>query len=187
MTRRGLLRSFLAGGIWSAFRAHLSAAQPVSLKDVEALQKNWKSLLAEGVKVPSPNEQLKLSKEEWRKRLAPNEFNILREEGTEPPGTSPLNNEKRAGIYTCSGCGLPLFTSDMKYESGTGWPSFFTTIPGAFETSTDFKLILPRTEYHCVRCGGHHGHVFNDGPPPTGKRWCNNGVVLKFIPKSGKV
>ena len=187
MTRRGLLRSLLAGGIWSALKDLLFAAQPVSMKDVEVLQKNWKALLAEGVKVPLPNEQLKLSKEEWRKRLAPNEFNVLREEGTERPGTSPLNNEKRPGIYTCAGCGLPLFTSEMKYESGTGWPSFFATIPGAFETSTDFKLILPRTEYHCARCGGHHGHVFNDGPPPTGKRWCNNGVVLKFIPKSGKI
>jgi len=186
MTRRGLLRSLLAGGIWSALRGHLAGAQPVSLKDVEALQKNWKSLLAEGVKVPLPNEQLKLSKEEWRKRLSPNEFNILREEGTEPPGTSPLNSEKRPGIYTCAGCGLPLFTSEMKYESGTGWPSFFVSIPSAFETSTDFKLVLPRTEYHCARCGGHHGHVFNDGPPPIGKRWCNNGVALKFIPKSGK-
>ena len=137
MTRRGLLRSLLAGGSWSAFRGHLAAAQPVSLKDVEALQKNWKSLLAEGVKVPLPNEQLKLSKEEWRKRLSPNEFNILREEGTEPPGTSPLNSEKRPGIYTCAGCGLPLFTSEMKYDSGTGWPSFFASIPSAFETSTD--------------------------------------------------
>ncbi len=186
MTRRGLLRSLLAGGIWSVFRGHLAAAQPVSLKDVEALQKNWKSLLAEGVKVPLPNEQLKLSKEEWRKRLSPNEFNILREEGTEPPGTSPLNSEKRPGIYTCAGCGLPLFTSEMKYDSGTGWPSFFASIPSAVETSTDFKLVLPRTEYHCARCGGHHGHVFDDGPKPTGQRWCNNGVALKFMPKSAK-
>ena len=186
MTRRGLLRSLLAGGIWSAFRGHLAAAQPVSLKDVEALQKNWKSLLAEGVKVPLPNEQLKLSKEEWRKRLSPNEFNILREEGTEPPGTSPLNSEKRPGIYTCAGCGLPLFTSEMKYDSGTGWPSFFTSIPGHLATRQDYLLIVPRTEYHCVRCGGHQGHVFDDGPPPTGQRWCNNGVAQRFIPAAGK-
>jgi peptide-methionine (R)-S-oxide reductase len=186
MTRRGLLQGLLAGGVWSALKAQVSAAQPSSMKEVEALQNNWKALLAEGISVPRPTEQLKLTKEEWRKRLDPNQFHVLREEGTERPGTSPLNNEKRPGIFTCVGCGLPLFTSEMKYESGTGWPSFFATIPGAFETSTDFKLILPRTEYHCARCGGHHGHVFDDGPQPTGKRWCNNGVALKFIPRTGK-
>jgi peptide-methionine (R)-S-oxide reductase len=186
MTRRSLLQSLLAGGIFSAWKGAAAAAQPSSMKDVEALQKNWQALLAEGVSVPPASEKLKLSNAEWRKRLDANQFSILREEGTERPGSSPLNNEKRPGVFVCAGCGLPVFTSEMKYESGTGWPSFFTTIPGAFETKTDFKLILPRTEYHCARCGGHHGHVFDDGPRPTGKRWCNNGVALKFIPKSGK-
>lgn len=186
MTRRGVLKSLLASVMWTAWKGQSAAAQLSSMKEVETLQKNWQASLAEGIKLPLPTEPLKLSKEEWRKRLDPNQFYVLREEGTERPGSSPLNNEKRRGIFTCAGCGLALFSSEMKYESGTGWPSFFTTIPGAFETSTDFKLILPRTEYHCARCAGHHGHVFDDGPRPTGKRWCNNGVALKFIPKSGK-
>ncbi len=126
--------------------------------------------------------KLTLSDDEWKKRLSPAAYKVLRKEGTEPSGSSPLNAEKRKGTFVCAGCDLPVFTSEMKYESGTGWPSFFDTIPGAFNTSTDFKLIYPRTEYHCARCGGHHGHVFNDGPKPTGKRWCNNGVSLKFVP-----
>ena len=128
----------------------------------------------------------KLSDAEWRKRLTPAQYNVLRNHGTERPGSSPLNKEHRKGTFACAGCDLPLFSSAMKYESGTGWPSFFTTIPGAFATKTDHLLIWQlRTEYHCARCGGHHGHVFDDGPPPTGQRWCNNGVALKFIPKSG--
>ena len=120
MTRRGLLQGLLAGGFWSALKERLSAAPPTSTKEVEALQKNWKALLADGVTVPLPTAQLELSKEEWRKRLDANQFHVLREEGTERPGTSPLNDEKRPGVFTCAGCGLPVFTSAMKYESGTG-------------------------------------------------------------------
>jgi peptide-methionine (R)-S-oxide reductase len=183
MTRRELLQGILAAGVWTIFRDFAFAAQAAAMKDIQELQKNWKALLADGVKVPLPSEPLKLSKDEWRKRLNAEQYNILREEGTEYPGSSALNSEKRPGVFACAGCGLPLFTSAMKYESGTGWPSFFTTIPGVFGTTTDHKLFLPRTEYHCARCGGHHGHVFDDGPPPTGQRYCNNGVALKFIPK----
>jgi len=122
------------------------------------------------------------SDEEWRDLLTDTQYDVLRDEGTEPPGSSPLNQEKRAGTYVCAGCGQPLFHSETKYESGTGWPSFFDTIDGAVATKTDYKLIWPRTEYHCSRCGGHQGHVFRDGPDPTGLRYCNNGVALRFVP-----
>ncbi len=168
--------------------ASCSFAGPVStMKEVEALQKNWKALLAANAEIAAgPTPPLKLPNAEWKKKLSSAAYNVLREEGTEHAGTSPLNAEKRDGVFVCAGCALPLFTSAMKYESGTGWPSFFTTIPGVFGTTTDYKLIYPRTEYHCARCGGHHGHIFNDGPQPTGQRYCNNGVALRFIPKAGK-
>jgi peptide-methionine (R)-S-oxide reductase len=129
-------------------------------------------------------EKITRSDNEWQQLLSGDEYYILREEGTEPPGSSPLNNEHREGEYHCAGCDLPLFTSEMKYESGTGWPSFFDHIKGHIDTKRDFKLIWPRTEYHCARCGGHQGHVFDDGPKPTGQRWCNNGLALKFVPQS---
>lgn len=131
---------------------------------------------------PGTIEPFELSKSEWRERLSEQAYDVLRSEGTERSFTSELNDEKRDGQYVCAGCGLALFTADQKFDSGTGWPSFFDFIEGRIETKRDFKLILPRTEYHCSRCGGHQGHVFKDGPAPTNLRYCNNGVALTFIP-----
>ena len=122
------------------------------------------------------------SRDEWRRLLPPERFDILFEEGTERAGTSPLNEEKRAGTFVCAACFLPLFESKEKFNSGTGWPSFSDFIPGSLETKHDYRLFTPRTEYHCARCGGHQGHVFDDGIPPTGKRYCNNGLALVFVP-----
>jgi len=119
----------------------------------------------------------------WRNALAQDRYAVLFEEATEHPGSSPLNHEKRAGTYVCAACRQPLFRSEAKFESGTGWPSFTQPLPDRVGTKTDFKMIWPRTEYHCGRCGGHQGHVFDDGPAPTGQRWCNNGLALDFVPE----
>jgi peptide-methionine (R)-S-oxide reductase len=126
---------------------------------------------------------LKKAAASWRGQVSPAAYRVLFEEDTERAFSSPLDKEKRTGVFICAACYLPLFDSAHKFDSGTGWPSFTQPIAGHVGTKTDFKLIWPRTEYHCARCGGHQGHVFNDGPPPRGERWCNNGVALKFVPK----
>ncbi len=131
---------------------------------------------------PTRPDKVVRAEAEWRNLLTPPQFDVLRNEGTERPGSSPLNSEKRKGTYTCAACDLPLFASDKKYESNTGWPSFFDALPEGVNSKTDYKLLYPRTEYHCARCGGHQGHIFKDGPRPTGLRYCNNGVALKFVP-----
>ncbi len=125
---------------------------------------------------------LQKTKAEWQALLAPEAYTVLFEHGTERAGSSPLDREKRAGTFVCAACFQPLFTTNTKFDSGTGWPSFFDALAKAIETKRDYKLILPRTEYHCSRCDGHQGHVFRDGPKPTGLRYCNNGVALQFIP-----
>ena len=127
--------------------------------------------------------EIRYTDAEWRARLTPQQYAVLRQAGTERPGSSPLNDEKRDGTFVCAACFQPLFDSRAKYESGTGWPSFREALPGAVATKTDTRLLHPRTEYHCSHCGGHQGHVFDDGPPPQGTRYCNNGLALVFVPR----
>ena len=123
----------------------------------------------------------KVTDAQWKKRLSPLAYRVLRHEATERAGTSPLDNEKRRGTFVCAGCELPLFKSEWKYDSGTGWPSFWQVMKPNIGTKRDLVLLIPRTEYHCARCLGHQGHIFDDGPPPTGLRYCNNGAALRFV------
>ena len=129
------------------------------------------------------HEQAGLSEEEWRTRLTPEQFRVLRRHGTERAGSSPLDREKRGGRFVCAGCGAPLFDAATKFDSGTGWPSFWAPLDDAVGTHTDRSFFMTRTEVHCARCGGHLGHVFPDGPPPTGQRFCMNGVAMRFEPE----
>lgn len=161
MDRRNILKCFAALSV-------LSWLQPVS---------------AGNTPVSTVIRPLKKTKAAWKKLLPSASYNVLFEEDTERAGSSPLDKEYREGTYICYACQLPLFTSKSKFNSGTGWPSFTYPIEGRIGKKTDYKLVWPRTEYHCARCGGHQGHLFDDGPKPTGQRWCNNGVALKFIPK----
>jgi len=131
---------------------------------------------------PKETFEIQKSPEEWRRQLTPAQYDILREHGTERPFSSPLNKEHRKGIFACAGCALPLFSSETKFDSGTGWPSFYEPLPGAVGTSEDHSYMMVRTEVHCRRCGGHLGHVFDDGPRPTGLRYCMNGLALSFRP-----
>ena len=131
----------------------------------------------------SKNYEIQKSEREWQEVLTPEQFRVLRKHGTERAGTSPLDKNYDEGTYECAGCGQPLFTSETKFNSGTGWPSFYKPIEGAIATTTDRSLFMTRTEVHCSRCGGHLGHVFNDGPQPTGQRYCMNGVSLEFTPE----
>ena len=134
---------------------------------------------------PTEHYEVEKPEEEWRRELSPEQFHVLRRHGTERPGSSPLNAEKRPGTFLCAGCGQALFDAGTKYESGTGWPSFWAPLDGAVGTQTDRSLFMTRTEVHCARCGGHLGHVFPDGPKPTGQRFCMNGAAMRFEPEEG--
>jgi peptide-methionine (R)-S-oxide reductase len=170
MRRRTILGGLAAAAtlpLWLPACGRRDVPQPVSPRPSEG----------------EPITPVTVSRSHWRELLPPDRYRVLFQEATEPAWSSPLDQETREGTYVCAACYLPLFDSADKYDSGTGWPSFTRPLAGRVGPKTDYKLIWPRTEYHCIRCGGHQGHVFDDGPPPTGQRWCNNGLALEFIPR----
>lgn len=182
MNKRQLLT---AGGLGLSF----AMVPLVFFRNVEAetdqsvldLQGRWREFQPQDFELVEKEPKLVRTNAEWRAELTRAQYDILFNEGTERPFSSSFNDNKQKGIYVCKACSLPLFTSEMKFDSGTGWPSFFTSIPDHLETKRDFNLIYPRTEYHCVKCQGHQGHLFGDGPRPTKQRWCNNGLALRFV------
>ena len=170
MRRRNFITALLGGALMAHFPATWASTRDV---------RYFHDMAVPGHK----REPLAREAEWWREKVSEDAWRILFEEATEPAGSSPLNGEDRKGTFVCAACYLPLFSSDTKYESGTGWPSFWAAYEKHMDTKTDYKAFWPRTEYHCVRCGGHQGHIFDDGPEPTGKRWCNNGLALRFVPE----
>ncbi len=183
MNRRRLISAaLLLPSLLRVPAAFATYAAGTTKDGVEALRTQWRKLLAKDATVAVDATPMTLTDEQWQKHLDPSAYRVLRHAGTEYPGSSPLNAEKRDGVFACAGCALPLFTSAMKFDSGTGWPSFVTSIPDGFVLSSGSKSVFVGLEVHCAKCGGHQGHIFNDGPKPLGDRWCINGVALRFIP-----
>ncbi|MDN5869563.1 MAG: peptide-methionine (R)-S-oxide reductase [Nitrococcus sp.] len=185
MRRRQFLQGTAAALVAPASLLQARERSYEELKPVEVVRAHWQEYVPSGAQLPSPDDKLTVTQEQWRERLPADRYHILFEGGTEPRYSSKLVQVNRPGVFICAACDLPLFTTPMQFHSGTGWPSFYTYIPGTLETELDFSLIWPRTEYHCVRCGGHQGHRFDNWPVPSGVRYCNNGLALEFLAADG--
>lgn len=185
MKRRHFVQGTAATLVAPTSLLHARQRSYENLQPVAVVRNHWREYVPQGARLPSPDDKLTVGLAQWRRRLPEQRYHILFENGTEPRHSSRLVTVKRPGVFVCAACDLPLFTTPMQFHSGTGWPSFYTYIPGALETQLDFSLIWPRTEYHCVRCGGHQGHRFDGWPVPSGLRYCNNGLALRFLAADG--